>query len=174
MQTEIRAQIDDILDQRFTFINYNGISATNVDKVLPPDDPNMFDDSVIIIDEAHNLIGSVLNERLIKRKLYDMIYNAKNLKVVCLSGTPVINRPNEIALLMNLLRGPIERISIPTKSAMSWDESLMTSFFRGLSDVDTIEYNSVKRTFMLTRNPPFFDSVYNDKNERIAVRYNKD
>ena len=174
MQTEIRAQIDDILDQRFTFINYNGISATNVDKVLPPDDPNMFDDSVIIIDEAHNLISSVLNERLIKRKLYDMVYNAKNLKIVCLSGTPVINRPNEIALLMNLLRGPIERISIPTKSAMSWDESLMTSFFRSVPDVDTIEYNSVKRTFMLTRNPPFFDSVYNDKNERIAVRYNKD
>ena len=174
MQTEIRAQIDDILDQRFTFINYNGISATNVDKVLPPDDPGMFDDSVIIIDEAHNLISSVLNERLIKRKLYDMMYNAKNTKIVCLSGTPVINRPNEIALMMNLLRGPIERISIPTKSAISWDEGLMTSFFRGQKDIDTVEYNSVKRTFMLTRNPPFFDSVYNDKNERIAVRYNKE
>jgi hypothetical protein len=173
-QSSIKKQIDDILEQRFTFINYNGISTANVDKILPPENPQMFDDSVVIIDEAHNLIGSVVNDRLIKRKLYDMIYNAKNTKVVALSGTPIINRPHEIAFLMNLLRGPIERISIPTKSAISWDEGLMTSYFRGLHDVDTVEYNSVKRTFMLTRNPPYFESVYNEKGERVAVKYNKD
>jgi hypothetical protein len=173
-QRHIESQIDDILEQRFKFINYNGLSSVNVDKILPPDQPHMFDDSVIIIDEAHNLIGGVVNDRFIKRKLYDMIYNAKNTKVVCLSGTPVINRPNEIAYLMNLLRGPIERISIPTKSALSWDEPLMTKFFQKLKDVDTIEYNSVKRTFMLTRNPPYFETVYNEKGERIAVKYDKD
>ena len=27
---------------------------------------------------------------------------------------------------------------------------------------------------MLTRNPPNFISVYNEKNERIAVKYNKE
>jgi hypothetical protein len=75
---------------------------------------------------------------------------------------------------MNLLRGPIERITIPTKQAISWDEGLMTTFFRGLKDVDTIEYNAVKRQILLTRNPPHFESVYNEKNERIAVRYNKE
>jgi hypothetical protein len=173
-QDLIRAQIDDILEQRFTFINYNGLSSRNVDTILPPDKPDMFDDSVVIIDEAHNLIGSVVNERLIKAKLYQMIYKARNAKVVCLSGTPVINRPNEIAFLMNLLRGPIERISIPSKSAVSWDEGLMTAFFRKVHDVDTVEYNSVKRIFMLTRNPPYFESQYNEKGERIAVKYVKD
>jgi hypothetical protein len=75
---------------------------------------------------------------------------------------------------MNLVRGPIERITIPTKSAVSWDEALMTAFFRTVKDVDTIEYNSVKRTIMLTRNPPNFESVYNEKSERVAVKYNKD
>jgi hypothetical protein len=75
LQSGISSQIDDIIEQRFTFINYNGISATNVDKILPPDQPHIFDDSVIIIDEAHNLIGSVVNERLIKAKIYDMIIN---------------------------------------------------------------------------------------------------
>jgi hypothetical protein len=173
-QKLIRDQIDDILDSRFNFINYNGLSSTNVDSVLPPDQTNMFDDSVVIIDEAHNLIGSVVNDRIIKAKLYQMIYKSKNTKVVCLSGTPIINRPNEIAFLMNLLRGPIDRISIPTKSAMTWDEAMMTAFFRSIRDVDTIEYNSVKRTFMLTRNPPYFESQYNDKGERIAVKFNKD
>jgi hypothetical protein len=43
-----------------------------------------------------------------------------------------------------------------------------------MKDVDTIEYNSIKRTIMLTRNPPHFESVYNEKNERIAVKYNKE
>lgn len=173
-QDAIMAQIDDLLNTRFTFISYNGISSANVDKILPPDQPHMFDNSVIIIDEAHNLIGSVVNDRAIKKKLYDMIYNSKNSKVVALSGTPIINRPNEVAYLMNLLKGPIERISIPMKSVLTWDEDKMTGFFKNLVDVDTIEYNSVKRTVMLTRNPPYFESVYNEKGDRIAVKYNKD
>lgn len=173
-QIKIAEQLDDVLNQRFTFINYNGIDSRNVDKILPPDQPHMFDNTTVIIDEAHNLIGNVVNEREAKRKIYDMIYNAKNCKVVLLSGTPIINRANEIAYTMNLLRGPIERVVIPTKQAISWDEGLMTAFFRRMLDVDTIEYNSVKRTILLTRNPPNFESVYNEKGERIAVRYNKD
>lgn len=173
-QLKITEQIDDILKQRFTFINFNGIDKRNVDAILPPDQPHMFDNSTIIIDEAHNLISSVANNREIKKKLYDMIYNSKNSKIVLLSGTPIINRANEIAFMMNLLRGPIERIVIPTKQAISWDEGVMTAFFKRMLDVDTIEYNSVKRVIILTRNPPNFESVYNEKGERIAVKYNKD
>jgi hypothetical protein len=173
LQKGIQSQISDILDSRFTFINYNGISSSNIDTILPPDNEHQFDDSVIIIDEAHNLIGYAVNDT-IRRKLYDRIYIARNCKVVALSGTPVVNRPQEIAFLMNLLRGPIERITLPTKAATSWDEQKMSGFFRRLPDVDTIEYNSVKRVIMLTRNPPFFESQYNEKGERIAVKYNKD
>ena len=51
---------------------------------------------------------------------------------------------------------------------------MMTSFLKKMPDVDTIEYNSVKRSLMLTRNPPDFVSVYNDKGDRIAVKYQKD
>jgi hypothetical protein len=173
-QDAIKKQIDDVLNQRFTFINYNGINSRNVDNILPPDNNTQFDDTVVIIDEAHNLIGNVVNDREAKRKLYDRIYHAKRCKVVCLSGTPIINRPNEIAVLLNLLRGPIERVVVPTKNAISWDEGMMTSFLKKMPDVDTIEYNSVKRSLMLTRNPPDFVSVYNDKGDRIAVKYQKD
>lgn len=173
-QDTIKKQIDDILDQRFTFINYNGINSRNVDNILPPGKDDQFDDSVVIIDEAHNLIGNVVNDREAKRKLYDRIYHAKRCKVVALSGTPIINRPNEIAFLLNLLRGPIERVTIPTKNAVSWDEGMMTSFLKKFPDVDTIEYNSVKRAILLTRNPADFVSVYNDKGDRIAVKFQKD
>uniref|UniRef100_A0A6C0DPK9 Helicase C-terminal domain-containing protein n=1 Tax=viral metagenome TaxID=1070528 RepID=A0A6C0DPK9_9ZZZZ len=171
-QKGIDAQIDDLINSRFTFINYNGILESNVDRILHS--PHMFDDSVVIVEEAHNLIGAVINESELKRKLYDMIYKSQNCKVVALSGTPTINRPQEIAFLMNLLRGPIERVMVPTKSAMTWDEALMTAFFRQQKDVDTIEYNSVKHELKLTRNPPYFESVYNDKGDRIAVKYSKE
>lgn len=174
LQDAIGKQIEDVLDQRFSFINYNGLNKSNIDQYAPPDGSNPYDDTTVIIDEAHNFIGYIVNERETKLKIYNLIYNAKRCKVVLLSGTPVINRPNEIAIAMNLVRGPIERIAIPTKSAVSWDEALMTAFFRTIKDVDTIEYNSIKRNIMLTRNPPNFESVYNEKNERIAVRYNKD
>jgi len=172
LQPIIRKQIANIIESRFNFINYNGISSVNIDKVLPEE--HMFDNSVVVIDEAHNLISGVVNDREIKRRLYDMIYNAVDTKVVCLTGTPVVNRPQEISFLMNLLRGPIKQLAIPTKSAVSWDESMMTAFFRSVKDIDTVEYNSVKRIFYLTRNPPHFESVYNEKGERIAVKYNKD
>ena len=170
----ISEQITDVIDQRFTFINYNGINKSNVDTLFPPDKPDQFDNSVIIIDEAHNFIGNVVNESVNKMKIYERIYKAKNAKIVLLSGTPIINSPTEIAFLMNLIRGPIERISIPTTSVVSWDEGMMTSFFRSIPEVDTIEYNSVKRTIMLTRNPPQFESVYNEKHERIAVKFSKE
>lgn len=171
-QKGIDAQIDDLINSRFTFINYDGIQASNIDRILPSE--HMFDDSVVIIDEAHNLISAVFNESELKRRVYDLIYKATNCKVVALSGTPMINRPQEIAFLMNLLRGPIERVTVPTKSAMTWDEALMTAFFRQQKDVDTVEYNSVKHELKLTRNPPYFESVYNDKGDRIAVKYSKE
>ena len=170
----ISQQITDVIDQRFTFINYDGISKSNIDKIFPPDQEDQFDNSVVIIDEAHNFIGSVVNESVNKIKIYERIYRAKNAKIVLLSGTPIINAPNEIAYLMNLVRGPIERVSIPTTQVVSWDEGMMTNFFRTIPEVDTIEYNSVKRIIMLTRNPPHFQSVYNEKQERIAVKYNKE
>lgn len=174
VQKDISAQINDLIDQRFTLIPYNGINKTNIDNYFPPDRPELLDESVIIIDEAHNFISMVVNESTLKTRIYELIYQAKDTKVVCLSGTPILNRPNEISYLMNLIRGPIERVVIPTTQVVSWDEGLMTAFFRRMPDVDTIEYNSVKKSIMMTRNPPHFETVTDEKGQRIAVKYNKD
>ena len=172
----IDAQISNLIDSRYTFINYNGLNSTNVKLIVPEEDPKTstaFNDSVVIIDEAHNLISRVINKSEIATRVYDAIYYASNCKVVALSGTPVINRPNEVAFLMNLLRGPIERIVIPVKTE-KWDETAMTKMFRALPDVDTVEFNSMKRLIYIGRNPSHFKSIYNDKGDRIAVQYVKD
>ena len=173
-QDIIGKQIEDIIDQRFTFIRYNGLSSANIGKYVPADGSNPYSGSVIILDEVHNFIGRIANKSDIARKLYDLLYTATDCKVVALSGTPVINRPNEIAFLMNLLRGPIERITIPVKAIPSWDEERMTTALRQIPDIDTIEFNAVKKTLLVTRNPPHFRSVYNEKGDRTAVQYVKD
>jgi hypothetical protein len=171
-QQGINAQIDDLINNRYNFINYNGLTGESVRRIVP-DDSNPFDDSVVIIDEAHNLISRTINNSSIGRRLYDAIYNARDCKVVALSGTPLINRPNEIAYLLNLLRGPIERIVIPVKELPTWDEAGMKTYFRKLAEVDTVEFNSVKRSIQITRNPGHFKSVYNKEGERIAVQYDE-
>jgi hypothetical protein len=173
-QDIIIKQIEDILDQRFTFIRYNGLSSANIGKYVPTDGTNPYDNSVVIIDECHNFISRISNASDIAKKLYDVIYNAKNCKVVALSGTPIINRANEIAYLMNLLRGPIERVIIPVRAIPNWDEEKMTTVLRNIPDMDTIEFNAIKKYIMVTRTPPNFRSVYNEKGDRIAVQYMKD
>jgi hypothetical protein len=173
-QDIIAKQIEDIIDQRFTFIRYNGLSSANIGKYVPADGTNPYNDSVVIIDEVHNFISRISNASDIARKLYDVIYTAKNCKVVALSGTPVINRANEIAYLMNLLRGPMERIVIPVRAIPTWDEERMTTLLRNIPDVDTIEFNAMKKYILLTRNPPNFRSIYSEKGERTAVQYVKD
>lgn len=173
-QEVIAKQIEDLIDQRFTFIRYNGLSKANIDRYVPPDGPNPFENSVVIIDEVHNLISRITNASDIARKLYDAIYTAKRCKVVALSGTPVINRAHEIAFLMNMLRGPIERVIIPIRTVPTWDEERMTTVLKAIPEVDTIEFNAVKKYVIVTRNPPNFRSVYNEKGDRIAVQYSKD
>jgi hypothetical protein len=170
----IGKQIEDIINQRFTFIRYNGLSSANIGKYVPADGSNPYSDSVVIVDEVHNLISRVSNQSDITKPLYNLIYNATNCKVVALSGTPVINRANEVAYLMNLLRGPIERIIIPVKAIPTWDEERMTGALRAIPDVDTIEFNAIKKYILVTRNPPHFRSIYNEKGDRTAVQYAKD
>jgi len=173
-QTIIRDQIDDVLTTRFTFVNYNGLTRTAVAELIPEDGPNPYDDSIVIIDEVHNFISRIADKEGVVLPVYNAIYRAKSCKVVVLSGTPVINRPNEIAYLMNLLRGPITRITIPFKSIQGWDESKMTATLRELRDIDTIEFSAVKKEIMVTRNPPHFSTVYNNTGQRVAVQYMKE
>jgi hypothetical protein len=159
------------LDQRFHFIHYNGLTQNNIKNFT---EEGMYDDSVVIIDEAHNLTSSVTNESDIRAKLYNALYHAKQSKIVLLSGTPIINRPNEISYMMNLLRGPVERITIPFKSIPTWDEEKIATALRNIPDVDTIEFNALKKLVLITRNPPQFRSTYNSAGDRIAVQYMKD
>lgn len=97
----------DIIDSFYTIYSINKFVE------LMKEDINI-NDSLLIIDEVH----SIVSEKGIGYKLLDELINkSKNLKVVLMSGTPIFDKPNEIALTMNLLlenKMPINKEFIKT------------------------------------------------------------
>ena len=63
--------------------------------------------STLLIDEAHNLFNAISNGSKNAIGLYKLIMNAKDIKVIFLSGSPITNDPFEIAIAMNMIAGPI-------------------------------------------------------------------
>ena len=97
----ISTTTSNIIRNRYTFISYNGLSK----KLIEGLGKSPFDNSFVIIDEAHNFISRVVNGSILARSVYSHLMEAKNMKIILLSGTPMINNPYEIATLINLIRG---------------------------------------------------------------------
>ena len=106
---DIKKTIKHIIRNRYKFINYNGITM----KMIKEMGDNPFDNSFIIVDDVHNFISRIANGSKIAMKIYNNIVSAKDVKLVLLSGTPIINHPYEISFLINLLRGPMKTYKIP-------------------------------------------------------------
>lgn len=66
------------------------------------------DDTFIVIDEAHNFFNGITNGSKNYIGLYQLIMEARNLKVIFLTGSPITNDPFEIALCFNMLQGYIK------------------------------------------------------------------
>jgi len=68
---------------------------------------NVFDDSVIIIDECHNFINMISNKLKNDKEvdIYNDLKKCINSRIILLSGTPIINDPFEIAIISNIIRG---------------------------------------------------------------------
>ena len=67
------------------------------------------DGSLVIIDEAHNLFNAITNNSKNAMMLYNAIMNAKDIKLLFLSGTPIINDPFEMVPCINMLHGYIDK-----------------------------------------------------------------
>ena len=111
-RVRVDRQIDEMINAKYEFINYNGLRAEKLKSMTEGYTHNPFDNCVVIIDEAHNFVSRIVNK--LKRptsmayRLYHFLLSAQNAKVVLLTGTPIINYPNEIAVLFNILRGNID------------------------------------------------------------------
>ena len=109
-QNNLLEQLRYMVNKRYQFIKYNGLQEKTLNDILWTKNSdgkviNAFDNKVIIIDEVHNFISRTLGSGKIGYKVYEQILTANNCKIVLLSGTPIINKPFESALLINLIKG---------------------------------------------------------------------
>jgi hypothetical protein len=171
-------QLDEMIQYKYKFINYNGLRRDKLKDMTNNFETNIFDDSVIIIDEAHNFISRIVN-KIAKEKeipidrtgkkervpyslaliLYELLLSAKNARVVLLSGTPIINYPNEIGILFNILRGYIKTWEIPleVRSGQSVGKEKLQEIFAREKVLDYLDYSKDK-VLTITRNPFGFEN----------------
>lgn len=170
----LEEQLNEMIRQKYQFINYNGLREKRLDEMTSGYTKNLFDNSVVIIDEAHNFISRIVNklkrerpiaetkrgekERLptnLSVKLYEMLLSAKNARVILLSGTPVINYPNEFGILFNILRGYIKTWKIPlvVNTSKKIDKQSLHEILMGEKTLDYLDYSPSSKILTITRNP---------------------
>ena len=88
------------IDKQFKFITCPANNTVAKLKEL-----GSLDEYLVIIDEVQKISGMISNQSVIGLTVYNMLKNAKNIKIVFLSATPIINKPFELAILMNMLKG---------------------------------------------------------------------
>ena len=119
--------VDNTIEEHYEFISLNSsnmfVQIGRIDKTadeiefekklellnknLDGDGVNTLENSIVVIDEFHNLSNAITNGSKNAIKLYNKIINTSNIKLIFLTGTPLINHPFEIACTINMLKGRI-------------------------------------------------------------------
>lgn len=167
-------QLNEMIKQKYQFINYNGLRTKRLEELTNGFTKNLFDDSVVVIDEAHNLISRIVNkikkekpveenergekERMplyLAAKLYEYLLSAKNARIILLTGTPIINYPNEFGILFNILRGYIKTWKFPlnVKTNKKIDRNSLQELLLGEKSLDYLDYSPASKVLTVTRNP---------------------
>ena len=172
-------QLDEMIKNKYTFINYNGLRRDKFKQLTNNFENNIFDNSVVIIDEAHNLISRIVNKinkisKFSEKKrgpgslmpqslallLYEFLLRAENTRIVLLTGTPIINYPNEIGILFNVLRGYIKtwNFTLTTETSKKISRETLHDIFSKEKVLDYIDYIPSSKTLTITRNPYGFEN----------------
>ena len=173
-QISIDQQLDMMIRSKYLDINYNGLTKKKFDEMTENMTKNPFDNCTVIIDEAHNFVSRIVNKvkkpKSISYILYDYLMKAENAKIVLVTGTPIINYPNELGILFNILRGYIKKWtfqlhiknSAPPNFKVNLEEIMKIFKKEDLNTYDYLEYSGNK--LIVTRNP--FGFINTDKNSK--------
>tara|TARA_A100001015_G_scaffold215889_1_gene242417 strand:- start:378 stop:3719 length:3342 start_codon:yes stop_codon:yes gene_type:complete len=176
---ELDIQINNMLDQKYHFLHYNGgIKNRHIIKYTNNDANKMFDDSIVIIDEAHNFISRIVNKLnkpdSISMKLYEHLMESDKCKIVLLTGTPMINYPNELAIMFNILRGYIKTWEFYLSVSGELTQKMIVKMLGEIGTVDYIHYKaSQPQILTVTKNPFGFYNVENAKKEYAGVQFDE-
>merc|ERR1712166_758702 len=170
-QNQIDKQINRMLRNKYKFINYNGLREQSIIKMEKEGNEinggNYFNNKVVIIDEVHNFISRIVNKLKkpdsLSMKLYHYLMDAENCRIVFLTGTPIINYPNEIAIFFNILRGYIKTYKFKLDTSECSERKIDENFIKTLlkkNPYDYIEYSSKNVELKITSNPFKFTNVH--------------
>lgn len=177
-QIMIQRQIDEMIQEKYKNIHYNANNLGEKVKALGQNKKNPFDHTVVILEEAHNFISRIVGNLKKKKKasnsvyvqIYEQMLQATDFRIVMLSGTPILNYPQEMGVMFNLLRGGIQTWTIEIQSNQVNGEKISTEMIErmfkkeGLVTYDYLQYQYGKLT--LTKNPYGFINV--DSRSRVA------
>lgn len=174
-QDNIIEQIDNMIKMRFSFISYNGLTKKAVAE-MTEGGRNPFDNQCVIIDEVHNFVSKIVNGRAIGQALYKLILSAKNCKLICLSGTPIINYPNEIAYLINLLCGLRKTYVVKFSKTSSFNIIDIKAELDGSKYIDYFYIDENAKTIYITFIPDGFKLSGQDLGEvsRDSANYSNE
>ena len=193
-QESLNAQINLMIESKYTFINYNGLRLKRLGELTAGFTKNLFDDKIVIIDEAHNVISRIVNKikkekpipednkgvkevgpKFLSTKLYEFLLSANNARIVLLTGTPIINYPNEFGILFNILRGYIKTWEIPldVKTTGKVDRISLQEMLLGEKTLDYLDYSPSSKVLTITRNPFGFKNKIKKESGYHGVANNK-
>ena len=181
----IDKQLDEMIRTKYKFLSYNGMRESHLTMLSENYTKNPFDNKVVIIDEAHNFVSRIVNklgkkDKTMSVKMYDYLMEAENARIILLTGTPIINYPNEIAILFNILRGRIKtwtfKLEIQNtgnKVSQQFFEELFNNDEKGGNIMDYIDYKSSSTTLVVTRNPfGFVNKIKSGKYDGVHISDN--
>lgn len=155
----IDKQIELMILSKYKYINYNGITRKTWSQYKTSPDTNPFDNSTIIVDEAHNFVSRIVNKlntkgNSISTDLYEAILSAENCRVILLTGTPFINSPSELGVLFNLINGYTYSLDVKLsvknrKVKLDYFEKI----FQEEKMIDILEYNQNTSILKIVKNP---------------------
>lgn len=105
-------ELDNIV-QKYKFITMNASNMikqlqnknNELDEILYEINKFNLDNKVIIVDEAHNLFNSIVNGSKNANEFYELIMKSKNIKLLLLTGSPIVNNFFEIVPALNMCAG---------------------------------------------------------------------
>lgn len=126
----------------FFFETYR-IFSKSLQSKQPADIRRIYENSIIVMDEIHNITASVktaevttsAGDRFLTNVqtyqiLYEFVHTLKNRKLLCLTGTPIRDKPQEIAKVLNMV--------LPRQNKFPIGDDFKNSYLRVVKTVDVL------------------------------------
>ena len=126
---------DKNVELKYTLISTNAPNTAEKINELGP-----LDNYVIIVDEAHDVVSKVIGGGITGKTIYSKLKYATNSKIIFLTGTPIVNKPFEIAVIFNMLKG---ELVVPRFTFERVDMNLLSDLSGEINSLSYVNYCEV-------------------------------